>query len=38
MNNDDRPKCEYCTVAKYCDTMISSIKLCREVSKKYSKN
>lgn len=30
---DKRSKCEGCSVYKYCDTVVSSIKLCKTKNK-----
>lgn len=31
-------KCEGCSVAKYCGTMVSSIRLCRSIHKDKEEN
>ena len=31
-------KCEGCSVAKYCGTMVSSIRLCRSIHKNKEEN
>ena len=32
-NFEKKIACEVCTVAKYCGTMVSSIRLCRSIHK-----